>query len=136
MAKEVVMRKRAHGRLLALTAVALMSLPVAASPIGRSTLTFSNQSGQDALVRIAGPTAGVVEVPEGTRRTTAIEGGLYRIYVRYGSPGHYTYSRGNPFAVTENDREYEHVEITLHAVLNGNYGSRPSNEAEFKEGRE
>ena len=100
----------------------------------RPTITFQNRAGEDALVRLAGPTALLQEVPNGTARTVAVRGGRYQIFVRYGRPGKYRYTRGAPFDVQESTDAVEQVTITLHVVVNGNYGTSPSSEAEFNRG--
>ncbi len=118
-----------------LLVLVVLCLPVAARAGGRSSITFHNRSGADALVRLVGPTSGFVDVPDASSRTVDISAGIYRLYVRYGQPGHYRYTRGDPFTVVESGDSYERVEITLHVVAGGNYGSQPSNEAEFNNGR-
>jgi hypothetical protein len=119
-------------RLLTFLVVLAALFPVALGAYGRSTLTLDNQSGEDALVRLAGgPTSGDVDVPAGASRTVSIKGGTYRLLVRYGKPGGYRFTRGDAFTVSEDSGSWEEVTITLHTVRNGNYGSRPSTEVEF-----
>jgi hypothetical protein len=101
----------------------------------RPTITFENRAGEEALVRLVGPTALFQPVPDGTARTVAVRGGRYEIFVRYGTPGGYRYSRGEAFSVRESAEAVEHIAITLHAVVNGNYETEPSDEAEFTRGR-
>lgn len=120
---------------LALLALLVSLLSVSAGAVGRATLTLENASGDNALVRVDGPTSGLVDVPNSTSRTISISGGTYRLFVRYGLPGKYTYTRGEPFSVTDNGNEWEEVTITLHKVPNGNYRTSPSNEAEFNGSR-
>ena len=55
----------------------------------RPTITLDNRSGEDALVRLVGPTSGTVSVADSTRRAVEARGGTYRMYVRYGLPGKY-----------------------------------------------
>ena len=119
--------------LVVLLACAASGMSVAAQ--ARPTITFDNRSGADAVVRLAGPTAGMVEVPDAGTRTVTVRGGTYQIFVRYGQPGKYRYTRGAPFTVAESANGVEEVTITLHTVVNGNYGSSPSNEAEFSGGK-
>jgi hypothetical protein len=101
----------------------------------RPTITFSNQSGDSALVRLEGPSARIVPVPDGASRTVEVSGGVYRIFVRYGDVGKYRYTKGRPFSVTETAFQVSEIFITLHRVVGGNYESDPSNETEFRGGR-
>ena len=68
---------------LALTVVVVLS-PVPVGATGRASLTLDNASGDDALVRVDGPTTGYVEVPNTSSRTISVTGGTYRLFVRYG----------------------------------------------------
>ena len=101
----------------------------------RPTITFDNRSGDDALVRLVGPTSGTVSVADATSRTVEARGGTYRMYVRYGQPGKYRYTKGDSFVVYEGADGVDQISITLHKVIGGNYGTAPSNEAEFNGGK-
>ena len=57
-----------------------------------STVTFDNQSGKPALVKLVGPTATSVSVATGTRESTDVAAGHYLIKVRYGISAPYSYS--------------------------------------------
>ena len=97
-----------------------------------SIITFDNQSGEPALVRLVGPTRAEVDVPNGGRKSThGVAPGRYVIRVRYGTPGTYRYTEGEPFEVHASAFSYSHVTITLHRVRNGNYTMRPSSEVDF-----
>lgn len=96
-----------------------------------NTITFDNQSGKPALVKLVGPTAATVAVPNGTKQTTNAAAGHYTIKVRYGTPGGYAYSKGDEFDVKQTATSESAITITLHPVVNGNYGTRPISEAEF-----
>jgi hypothetical protein len=51
---------------------------------------------------------------------------------RYGAnPDDYTYSRGDPFKVTQTAKQHSAITITLHKVVGGNYPSTPIDAAEF-----
>jgi hypothetical protein len=119
------------GRFLASVVVALFALGAAASAQRRPTITLDNQSGADALVRLAGPTSGMVDVPDRSRETVQVRGGTYQLFVRYGRDGRYRYTRGEAFTVEESARSVDHITITLHLVEDGNYETDPSDEAEF-----
>lgn len=99
---------------------------------GRSVITFDNQTGEPALVRLVGPTRAEVYVANGSRNSIRrVEGGHYFIRVRFGTPGDYRYIQGDAFDVRATSNSYSMITITLHGVVGGNYGSRASSEAEF-----
>ncbi len=47
-----------------------------------NTISFGNESGEDAVVRLVGPTRQDVPVPNGTRRTVHAAAGRYYIVTR------------------------------------------------------
>ena len=97
-----------------------------------NTITFDNQSGESALVKLIGPTGHTVEVPNGESRTVNAAAGEYYILTRYGStPKQYKYSRGDTFTVVQTEREYSIISITLHKVRDGNYDTHPISSSEF-----
>lgn len=100
-----------------------------------NTVTFNNNSGEDALVKLVGPNGNTrsVEVSNGSMSVlTQVNSGEHYIRVRYGRNGRYHYSRGDRFTV-RGDGYYmrSRISITLHKVINGNYGSRPIGASEF-----
>jgi len=108
-------------------------LPLAARAQYHSSITFSNGSGDDAVVKLVGPSARTVDVPNGTNRAAGeLAPGQYYIVVRYGAAGRYSYSKGNPFEVQEYGGSYSEISITLHKVVNGNYSTRPAGKDEFE----
>lgn len=117
---------------LSLVAV-LAAVPLLAQE--RPTITFENRSGDDALVRLVGPSSVTVSVADSSSRTVEAHGGAYRIYVRYGQPGKYRYTKGDSFTVYEGADGVDQISITLHKVVGGNYGTAPSNETEFDRGK-
>jgi hypothetical protein len=96
-----------------------------------STITFDNQSGKDALVKLVGPTRKSVTVENGRKETVEAAAGRYLIKARYGEPGRFTYSKGDEFDVTETSTSFSQITITLHKVIGGNYGTREITEKEF-----
>ncbi len=103
-----------------------------------STITFDNQSGQPAQVKLVGPLSLAVDIPDGAKRTIPAESGHYFILTRYGtSEANYRYSKGDHFDITEMvtaySYRYQQVRITLHAVVNGNYHTSRSNKQEFEQ---
>ncbi|UCE19731.1 MAG: hypothetical protein JSV84_05135 [Gemmatimonadota bacterium] len=100
-----------------------------------NTITFDNQSGDPALVKVIGPTGHVIEVPEGEDRTINVASGEYYILICYGSePGKYTYAKGDTFRVVETATQYSAIGITLHRVVGGDYPVQPIPPEEFDQG--
>jgi len=87
-----------------------------------NTITFDNQSGEDALVKLIGPTKRAVKVSNRETQIVNVAAGKYYILTRYGSkPVQYRYSKGKPFTVTQTATQYSIITITLHKVIGGNY---------------
>lgn len=106
--------------------------PVQPSVYGSSIVTFDNQSGEPALVRLVGPTRGEVYVPNGGRGAIQnVAAGHYLIYTRYGNPNQYRYTQGDHFDVHGSGMTYSHVTITLHSVPAGNYSMHGSDAGTF-----
>lgn len=120
---------RAIPSVLALAIAVAFLIPVAIE--AASTVTFDNQSGKPALVKLVGPTASPVSVEKGMKESASIAPGHYFIKIRYGTPGAYSYSKGDEFDVTETATTASDITITLHKVVAGNYGSRAISEMEF-----
>ena len=101
------------------------------SASAQNTVSFDNQSGEPALVKLIGPTSSEIEVPNGTKPVVQVLAGKYFIKVRYGVQGKYHYTKGQEFTVDETATTTSGITITLHKVVNGNYGSSPISEQEF-----
>ena len=113
-------------------AAIILALVAAQTASGQSNkVTFDNQSGEPALVKLIGPTFVDVEVPAGGRRTVAAAAGRYHIKIRYGAPGRYRFAKGDEFDVTETSTTRSETTITIHKVIGGNYSTRPISEDEF-----
>ena len=103
--------------------VSWSSIPtVAQTPL--HTITFDNQSGQNAVVKLVGPTRMVTRISLGylqsSGRSSADIGGEYYILVRYGNaPKEYVYTKGEPFVVNQLENQYSVITITLHRVISG-----------------
>ncbi len=120
-------------RIFALIGALLLAATVGWAQAPRAEITFDNQSGQPTLVKLIGPARRAVEVPNASTRTVRASGGQYFILARYGSdPGHYTYSKGDPFTVVQTRRRYSVIRITLHTVVNGNYHTTPISASDFE----
>lgn len=101
---------------------------------GYSSITFDNQSGDPALVRLVGPTRGEVNVPDGARRVIDnVSAGHYVIRARYGTPRNYRYAQGESFDVSETATSYSQLTITLHKVVGGNYHLGSSSASAFEQ---
>jgi hypothetical protein len=97
----------------------------------QSTVSFDNQSGEPALVKLIGPTTTEVQAPDSSKQIVQALVGKYYIKVRYGVQGKYHYTKGQEFTVDETATTTSDITITLHKVVNGNYDSSPINELEF-----
>ena len=113
--------------ILVLTFAVLASGQASDSP----TITFVNQSGENCLVKLVGPTTGYLNVPNGTQQTINVRGGHYHILTRYGDTGHFRYTRGEPFEVSETAYSVSDISITLHKVVGGNYTTNPDSGSSF-----
>ena len=123
--------------LLGLLTILVLAATAPADVFAGSSVTFDNQSGTPALVKLIGPVSTVVEVPNGETRTVSATGGHYFILARYGiDENTYRYSKGDHFDITETytgySFRYQRVRITLHTVINGNYHTARSNKQEFE----
>jgi hypothetical protein len=110
-----------------------IALACVASAWAQNTVSFDNQSGEPALVKLVGPTSSEIEVPNGTKQGVQASAGRYIIKVRYGTPGKFTYSKGEEFEVKETATSRSKTTITLHKVVAGNYDSKSISAAEFGE---
>lgn len=97
----------------------------------RNSLTFVNQSGEDALVKLVGPSRKIVEVSDGGKATVNIAGGSYCVFVRYGKGPKYRYAKGETFQIHDSTTSYTVATLTLHGVINGNYRTYGSSADEF-----
>jgi hypothetical protein len=101
----------------------------------QSKVVFDNQSGEQALVKLVGPTQTEVDVPNGAKVGADAAAGRYAIKVRYGTPGNYHYAKGQEFEVKETATTRSETTITLHKVVAGNYETEPISGTEFNAGR-
>ncbi|TAL68468.1 MAG: hypothetical protein EPN82_10785 [Bacteroidetes bacterium] len=97
-----------------------------------NTITLINDSGENAFVKVVGPTELQVEVPKKKNTIVNVSAGNYYILVRYGNnPKNYFYTKGEPFQITQTDKEYTAISITLNKTVSGNYNTNPSTSEEF-----
>ena len=127
---------RYNCRLLLFLILICPALPLLYAEDHPNTITFENQSGEPAVVKLVGPSGQSVEVPQGKTRTINVAAGEFYILVRYGGKaGQYTYSKGDPFIVEQTATQYSAISITLHKVVDGNYSTYPTSRAEFDQTR-
>ncbi|MGO9273452.1 MAG: hypothetical protein ACLQOO_24975 [Terriglobia bacterium] len=97
-----------------------------------NTITFINNSGEDATVKLIGPTHGYISVPNRAQNTVHVAAGRYSIVTRYcDSSNHCSYNKGDAFDVIQTATQYSEITITLNVVPNGNYHTTPATAAEF-----
>ncbi len=115
--------------IYALVLALAILVPVATD--AASKVSFDNRSGKPALVKLVGPTSTSLSVGNNKKATVAVAPGHYFIKIRYGTPGTYSYSKGDEFDVTETATMASDITITLHKVVDGNYHTDAISEAEF-----
>jgi hypothetical protein len=82
--------------------------------IGLSVISFQNQSGTDATVRMLGPSAQVLTIVNGQSFGARVTAGDYYVLVRYGkSDSEYLFEKAGPIPVTEPSGKHSVVRITL-----------------------
>lgn len=115
------------GRLLTLALLPLLPLagcvhPPASGEGQGSSITFRNQSGEEALVKLIGPASHTVGIPSGESETVRLDAGAYYLMVRYrDSSGKDTYSKGEPFEVGGSGRGRSPSLIFLDKLLDGKF---------------
>jgi hypothetical protein len=93
-------------------AALLLLAAAAVEAANQAAIQLENRSGENVLVRLVGPTAAVVAVPQGERRTVAVAPGSYQVLVRYGAePSRFTYGRAE--SVTVSDSGASPMTVTL-----------------------
>lgn len=123
---------RINGLVFALVLVLASLTGVARAQGYQNTITFVNQSGEDAVVKLVGPARFNVSVPNAANNSVRVPAGTYYILTRYcDAGGKCSYSKGAPFSVIQTETEYSDIEITLHKVVDGNYRTRDASAAEF-----
>ena len=125
------MQTNSPSKRAVLTVLLVIVAVAVAAAQNTPTVLFVNYSGGDATVKLVGPTAGYVEVPNGATRTVGVRGGYYTIVTRYGRPGGYSYQRGERFFVSESAYRVDRISITLHKVPNGNYHTARARSSDF-----
>ena len=99
----------------------------------RNTIILANQSGQNAVVRVVGSTRVTVRIAKQQKKTVRVAEGEYYLLARYGdSDKEYTYTKSNPFLVTESDTQFSIVTFTLHRRAEGDFHTIAIPEEEFE----
>src|ERR1039458_8545335 len=112
---------RANGVVFTLLLVLASLTGVARAQGYQNSITFLNQSGEDAVVKVIGPVRFDVPVPNATNNSVSVPPGTYYILTRYcDARGKCSYSKGAPFSVIQTETQYSDIEITLHKVVGGN----------------
>ena len=113
----------------------IASLSWASQP-ALNKIKFDNQSGQNAVVKVVGPTNLVVRVPKQRKKTVHVPAGDYFILVRFGdSEKDYTYTKSDPFAVTQSEGQFSIITFTLFRTKGGDFNTIPASQEEFEEAR-
>jgi hypothetical protein len=100
-----------------------------------NTITLINDSGENAFVKVIGTIELQVDVPKKKSTVVNVSAGTYYILVRYGkNPKNYSFTKGEPFSVTQTEKEYTAISITLNKTVSGNYNTNPSTSEEFNKG--
>ena len=119
--------KTLRTRLWVFYAILLIVIPAtnflhAAPTSSPHRITFINESGQNAHVKLIGPTRTTLKIYLDQKRSVRVEAGEYYVLARYGnSPKEYTYTKGDPFSVTQSGDQYSRISITLHRVISGSH---------------
>ena len=81
---------------------------------GLSVISFQNQSGTDATVRLLGPSSQVLTIVNGQSFGARVAAGDYYVVVRYGkNDSEYLFEKAGPIPVTEPSSKHSEVRITL-----------------------
>ncbi len=132
-------------QVAAFVAGIVISLPLCdvstAQAQGKNILNFANKSGEDVVVRVFHQNSHKriteVRVQNGLTHGTNIADGDYYIVSKYVSKtgkddkGTIRFSKGDPFSIKPPAGRRSNVTITLHGVVDGNYGAVPSDTTEF-----
>ena len=135
---DVLIKESNRTNMLCHTIVAMVMLAVIplighANQSARNTITFDNQSGRNAVVRVMGPTKAIAKMQRDETRVVHVVAGEYYILVRYGdSPKEYAYMKSDPFLVTQTDKQYSIITFTLHRRSGGTFNSQPVSGKEFE----
>ena len=125
------MRTKAVYWIVSACIIALFQMTAPAANALDNTVSFDNRSGDPALVKLIGPTYREIEVANGSTGTVTASAGNYHILVRYGTPDHYSYSKGQEFEIVQTFSTRSRITITLHKVVGGNYSSHNIDPSEF-----
>jgi hypothetical protein len=98
------------------------SPPPPPPPVG--SISFQNQSGTDAVIRLLGPSVQKLILLDGQSVDAHVDPGAYDVLVRYGrAPSEYLYSKAGPISVTK----HSNFHIALHKLSVNN----PNAQKEF-----
>ena len=121
--------------LMFMSFLVVTSLMAHAAQSTPNMITFENQSGRNAVVRVIGPTHAVAKMQRDETRIVRVAAGEYYILVRYGdSEKEYTYTKSAPFSVTQSEGKVSIITFTLHRRSGGTFNSQPVSGQEFETG--
>ncbi|MGB0908763.1 MAG: hypothetical protein ACPGYT_00230 [Nitrospirales bacterium] len=121
--------------LLIVMIMAVMPLSVQADQVTPNMITFENQSGRNAVVRVIGPTRAVAKMQRDESRIVRVAAGEYYILVRYGdSKKEYSYTKSAAFFVTQSEKQVSMITFILHRRHGGTFNSQPVSDKEFEAG--
>ena len=107
-------------------------LPCGAQPTPNKII-FDNQSGQNAVIKLIGPTNLVIKVPKQVKKTVHVVEGDYYILVRYGdSAKEFSYTKSDQFAVTQSGGQFSIITFTLFRTRGGDFNVMPASPEEFE----
>jgi WD40 repeat protein len=90
-----------------------------------NTVTFQNQVGTAAVVKLVGPSRPMVDIGDGHSLAVSVPPGAYYVLARYGrSAGEYVYSKSVAFTVTRGATQPSAVKVTLHKPPGNDAGAR------------
>ncbi len=113
----------------------VMPIRAQAEQVTPNMITFDNQSGRNAVVRVIGPTRAVAKMQRDESRIVRVAAGEYYILVRYGdSKKEYSYTKSAAFSVTQSEKEISMITFTLHRRHGGTFNSQPVSGNEFEAG--
>jgi hypothetical protein len=115
----------------ALVTLAVLATFIAAARAEQPpTLTIVNQAGDNATVKVVGPSTGQIGIASGGRQTVIVSGGSYELRIRYCGATGCRYTRTDSFTVTDTRDRVSRTMVTLHSST-GNLSEKPIAPSDF-----
>ncbi len=119
--------------LLLMGVLAMVPVVAWADSTKPNSITFENQSGRNAVVRIIGPTKSIAKMQRDETRIVHVSAGDYYILVRYGdSKKEFNYTKSAVFPVTQSENKFSVIRFILHRRSGGTFNSQPVSGNEFE----